>query len=113
MAENRDSSSSVERESNAPVGRFVCQDQTWVGDKRPCHGGTLFLTAGYLIGKFLQQFCNAQLLRNGCEPALHLRIRRSGQHQRQIDVVLQGKGVQQVEVLEHKAQVVPAKCGDL
>lgn len=111
MAENRDSSSSVERESNAPVGSSARIRR--VGDKRPCHGGTLFLTAGYLIGKFLQQFCNAQLLRNGCEPALHLRIRRSGQHQRQIDVVLQGKGVQQVEVLEHKAQVVPAKCGDL
>ena len=43
------------------------------------------------------------------QPLLHLRIGLAGQHQRQKDVVLERKGVQQVELLEHEAQVVPAE----
>ena len=35
------------------------------------------------------------------------------QHQRKIDIVLDGKGVQQIELLKHKTQVVTAKRRDL
>ena len=41
----------------------------------------------------------------------HLLVALAGEHQRQIDVVLQIEGVQQVELLKYKAQIVPAKGG--
>ena len=35
------------------------------------------------------------------------------QNQRKKDIVLQVKGVQQIEVLKHKAQIVPAELRDI
>ena len=47
------------------------------------------------------------------EQALHLRILLARKHQRQIDIVLQRKGVQQVEILKDKAEMIPAESGHL
>ena len=44
---------------------------------------------------------------------MHLRIALFGQHEGQIDVILQRKGVQEVKLLKHKAEVVPAEGGDV
>ena len=35
------------------------------------------------------------------------------QYQGQINIVLDGEGIQQVELLKHEAQVITAECGDL
>ena len=50
---------------------------------------------------------NAQLPGDGGKYLLHLGIGHSCQHHGQIDVVLQIEGIQQVKLLEHKAQIVP------
>ena len=39
----------------------------------------------------------------------HLRVFLPRQHQRKIDVILQRKGVQQVEILKYEAQMIPAE----
>ena len=49
----------------------------------------------------------------GQKPLLHLLISLPRQHQREQDVVLNGEGVQEVEILEHEPQVVPAEGGDV
>ena len=78
-----------------------------MGNESPGHSGALFLASGHLVGVLLQQRFNAQLSGQGQQPGLHLRVGPGRQHQGQQDVVLQGKGVQQIKVLEHKAQVLP------
>ena len=83
--------------------------ESGVRDEGPGHGAALLLPAGDLIGVLGQQVRNAQLFRQGAELPLHGPIVLSRQHQGQEDVVLKGEGVQQVEVLEHKAQVGPAE----
>ena len=40
---------------------------------------------------------------------MHFRVLLPRQHQRQIDIILQREGVQQVEILKHEAQMVPAE----
>ena len=90
-------------------GGLVGQDQTGMGDQRPGHGGPLLLAAGHLVGILVQQLQDAQLAGDGVQPGLQLPIGPPGQHQGQVDVVPQGEGVQQVELLEHEAQVVPAE----
>src|SRR5699024_9835013 len=94
-------------------GRLVGQNQLRIGDDGPGNGRPLLLSAGDLVGELLQQVPNAQPVGNGVDALFHLVIRFARQHQGQKDVVLQREGVQQVEVLKHKAQVVPAKGGNL
>ena len=95
------------------TGRLVGQQQTGLGDKGAGHGGPLLLPAGDLVGVLLQQLRNAQLLRDGPELAAHALVVLPRQHQGQEDVVLEGEGVQQVEVLEHEAELVAAEGGQL
>ena len=52
-------------------------------------------------------------MRDGRQPAGHLRIALSRQHQRQQDVVPDGKGIQQIKILKHKPQVIPPECSHL
>ena len=91
------------------TGGLVGQDEAGVGDESPGHGCPLLLAAGHLIGVLFQQVGDAQLSRQRHQALLHLAGLLTREHQGQVDVVLQGEGVQQVEVLEHKAQVVPAE----
>ena len=95
------------------AGGLVGQDELRVGDDGPGNGRPLLLAAGDLVGKLLQQLPNAQPVGDGVDALFHLVVLLARQHQGQKDVVLQGEGVQQVEVLEHKAQVVPAEGGNL
>ena len=53
------------------------------------------------------------MLGQGLQPLLHVRVAAPRQHQRQQDIVLDREGIQQIEVLEHKAQMVPAEGGDV
>ena len=91
------------------AGGFVCQNQLGVRDEGPGHSSPLLLAAGDLIGVFRQDVRDAQLICDGAELLLHLPVVCARQHQGQIDVVLKGEGVQQVEVLEHEPQVGPAE----
>ena len=95
------------------AGGFVRQNQLGLGDHRPGHGGALLLTAGDLIGIFFQQPGDAQACRQVFEPPVHLGVFHAREHKGQIDVVLQGEGVQQVKILEYKAQIVPAEPAEL
>ena len=56
---------------------------------------------------------DGQLVGNGPQAPLHLVVGEARQHQRQVDVVLHGEGVQQVELLKYEAQLVAAEGGDL
>ena len=91
------------------AGRLIRQQQLRLGDDGPGHCRPLLLPAGDLIGVLLQKLRQSQLPGNRQQPRPHILVRHSHQHQRQIDVVLQRKCVQQVELLEHKTQVVPAE----
>ena len=95
------------------AGGLVGQQNAGIGDHGAGHSGALLLAAGDLIGVLFQQLFDAQLLRQRQQPPVHLRILLSRQHQGKIDVILQRKGVQQVEILKHKAQVVPPESGHI
>ena len=52
---------------------------------------------------------DAQPLGDGRKPARHHAVGAAAEHQRKQDVVLNAEGVQQVEILKHKAQMIPAE----
>ena len=82
-----------------------------MSDESPGRSGPLLLAAGDLVGELLQKLRQAQLGRQGLEALLHLPIGHPGQDQGQEDVILEGKGIQQVEILEYKAQILPPEGG--
>ncbi len=82
-------------------------------DQRPRDGSPLLLPAGHLVWVLFQQLCDAKHLRDRQKLFAHLRIRCVREHERQIDIVLKGKCVQQVKVLKDKPQILPAKPRDL
>ena len=92
---------------------LVGQHQLRVRDERARHGGALLLSAGDLVGVFGEDVRDAQLLRDGLQARAHLGVGFLRQHEREEDVVLDGEGVEEVEVLEHEAQVVAAERADL
>lgn len=65
-----------------------------------------FWPPGDLVGIFLQQRSQAQILRYRQQARGHLVVALPGQHQRQQDVVLYRERVQQVKLLKHKAEIV-------
>ena len=95
------------------AGGLVRQQQAGLGDKCAGHGGALLLAAGHLVGVLFQQVRDAQLVRQRTQAVTHLAVRTARQHQRQIDVVLQREGIQQVELLKHEAQMVTAEGGGI
>ena len=84
------------------AGRFIRQDQLWVCDDGPGDRRTLFLASGDFVGVLFQNFPDPQFLCDWLQPPAHFGIALSGQHQRQENIVLYGKGIQQIEVLENK-----------
>ena len=88
------------------AGRFVRQNQAWMRNQRPTHGGALLLPAGDFVGVLFQQVRNPQLIGNRQQIRLHLAPVHALQHQRQENIVLERKGVQQVEVLKHEPQLI-------
>ena len=91
------------------AGGLVRQNDLRVRDEGPGHCRPLLLSAGDLIGVLDQDVGDAQLLCQGLQLSLHFLVGPSRQHQGQEDVVPQGEDVQQVEVLEHKAQMRAAE----
>ena len=91
------------------TGRLIGQNNAGVGNHCAGHGGALLLTAGDFVGVLFQQCGNAQLIGNGRQTPVHLLIALACQHQRQIDVILQSKGVQQIELLKYKTQMIAAE----
>ena len=53
------------------------------------------------------------MLRQRLQPPFHIRVAAPCQHQGQQNVVPHREGVQEIEVLEHKAQVIPAEGGNV
>ena len=94
-------------------GGLVGQDDAGLGDEGPGHRRALLLAAGDLVGVFFQQVLEAQAAGQGQQQPLHLLEPLPRQHQGQEDVVLDGEGVQEIEVLEHEPQMVPAEGGEL
>ena len=90
--------------------RLICKDQLGLRDQRSCHCRPLFLTAGYFIWKLLQKLSDSKLLCNWFEFLTHLRILFAGKYHRKIDIVLQRKCIQKIEILKYKSQILPAKC---
>ena len=90
-------------------GGFIGQEQGLSCNHGPGAGGPLLLAPGYLIGKFRQDVGDAQFSSH----LPHLVLYRSGvlviQGEGQADVFLNGQGIQQIEVLEYKAQPLPAE----
>ena len=76
--------------------------QLWIGNQRTRNGCTLLLSAGHLIWVFIEDLGDAEFFRNRLCPKTHLLVFFSFQQERQINIVTQGKGIEQVEVLEHE-----------
>lgn len=60
----------------------------------------------------MQQVANAKPPRKRNQTLLHFLRLPAREHKRQIDVVAQRKGVKQIEILKHKAQVIAPEGGD-
>ena len=84
------------------AGRLIRKNQLRIGNQRTRNGCTLLLSAGHLIWVFIEDLGDAEFFRNRLCPKTHLLVFFSFQHERQINVVTQGKGIEQVEVLEHE-----------
>ena len=99
-------------ESRAPVGSSA-SSRCLPRHHGPGAGRPLLLPPGHLIGKLGQDVADAQLLGH----IRHLPLDRAGvgvvQGQGKPDVLLNGQGIQQVKILEHKAQPLPAEPGQL
>ena len=94
-------------------GGLVGQQEGLSGHHGPGAGRPLLLAAGYLIGEFLQHIHDLQPGRHLPHPALHRLRVGVVQAEGQADVFLQCQGIQQIKVLEHKAQPLPAEPGQL
>ena len=81
--------------------------------KRTRHGGALLLAAGDLVRVLLEQICNAELLRERQKLRLHLREMLARQNERQKNIILQGEGIKQVEILKNKPEVLAAERSNL
>ena len=65
------------------------------------------------IGVFVQNICDVQLSGYFPHPTIDLACGDLVDGQRQGDIFGDGQGVQQVKILKHKAQILPAKPGNL
>ena len=95
------------------AGRLVGEDELRAGDQRAGDGDALLLAAGDLVGILAQQRFDAQPPRKRGEFGLHVGKALTGEHEGQEDVVADGEGIQQVELLEHEAEVLAAEGGHL
>ena len=71
------------------------------------------LAAGDLIRVLLEQICNAELLRERQKLRLHLREMLARQNERQKNIILQGEGIKQVEILKNEPEVLAAERSNL
>ena len=93
------------------AGGLVGQQQLGVIDDGPGAGTPLLLASGHMVGVLIQDVPDIQLLGHLPDAGLHLTGGRSIDGQRQGDILGDGQGIQQIEVLEDKAQVFPTEPG--
>ena len=94
-------------------GRFIGQNDIRFRDQRPAHRRPLPLAAGHFVRVFLQNLRDGQLCRQRLQPPFHFPVIDSRQHQRQIDIVLQGQRIQQIKILKDESQMLPAERADV
>lgn len=93
--------------------RFVCQNNPWICDQSPRYCRPLLLSAGNLIGIFLQDLCNAKSLCNRPDLLLHFTVILPCQHQWKINIVSEAERIQKVKILEYKSQIISPESGNL
>ena len=95
------------------AGRLVGQQKLRGSDQSPRHRRALLFAAGDLVRVLGQQFVDAQLARQRLDEQRHVVGGHALEHQRKVDVVAHAEGVQQIELLKHKAEIVAAEGGQL
>ena len=101
----------AERESRAPVGSSA-KNQFGSVDQGSGAGAALFLTAGNLIGKFMTDLRDAQPLHDfGCS-RLYYALLLILQSLCQLDIFLDGQGIQQIIALKYESQVFFAELSN-
>ena len=91
------------------AGRLVGQQDAGLRNQGARHGGALLLPAGDLIGVLRKQLVDPQTLRQRQKALLHLAPALPREDERQADVVLERKGIKEVELLKHETEVVAAE----
>ena len=89
--------------------RLVCKHKLRVCNDGTSRSDTLFLTAGHLIGIFLQDFGNAELFSNRFDRCVDLTCRTLLNGKRKGYVLIGGQGIKQVEILKDEAQFFTAE----
>ena len=94
-------------------GWLVRKEQLGLGYHRASRCGALLLTAGYLVGVFIQQGGYPEQLGGALQLRLHCRVLLAPEHQREQYIIPDGERVQQVEFLENEPKIVPAEIREL
>ena len=89
---------------------YIRKNQFGIRDQRPCNSGTLFLTTGNFIWKFIQNFCDLKSLRNRADFLFHLTIIFSCKNKWKINIISQAEGIQQIKILKNKSKIFPSEC---
>ena len=90
------------------AGRLVRQQNLRVVDKRTGNRHTLHLTAGHLVGLFVQLVAKPHLFKHLLRTGSALRFGNAGQRECQFDVGQHGLVRNEVVALEHKTDRVVA-----
>ena len=81
-------------------------------DDRSGTSASLLLTAGNLIGIFIQNIGNIQTFRNLFHSRLDFPDRNVVNGQRQGNILTYGQRIQQVKILKNKSQIFSPKLGN-
>ena len=87
-------------------GRLIRKDQPGICYNGAGHSRSLLLSAGYFIRIFFQKIPDAQLLCRRIKLLFHLSVRHAFQNERQQNIILQIKRIQQVKVLKYESQII-------
>ena len=89
--------------------RLIRQQQPRPVDHGSGAGTALFLPARNLIGELIPDILNLQKFQDLSARCHNLLLRFLLQSQRQHDIFLDGQRIQQIVLLKHKSQIIPAK----
>ena len=95
------------------AGRFIRQNQFGLVDDCPSASTPLFLTAGHLVGVFVQNIRDVQFYGHSPHPTVNLARGNLIDGQCQGNVFTDGQSIQQIKILKHESEIFPAKPGNL
>ena len=95
------------------AGGLVGQDQRRVGHDGASRGDALLLAARHLVRELVEHLRNSQACGDLLHASRHVAGGRVVDREGQRDVLARGEGVEQVGVLEDKAQALTAKLREL